>query len=86
MMTEPPAHNLLIVSDMHVAEGLAAEAGEASYGHDAFLYDGAFARFLRYHQRLRQAAEARLQEAEERTRRGMARHRATASGLSCTFW
>jgi hypothetical protein len=46
-------HNLLIVSDMHVAEGFLPESGECCYGHEAFLYDGAFARFLRYHQQQR---------------------------------
>ena len=61
-----PAHNLLIVSDLHIAEGLEAEAGECCYGLDAFLYDGAFARFLRYHEQMRREAHEQGDEALDR--------------------
>ncbi|MGD2207405.1 MAG: hypothetical protein PVH17_11570, partial [Anaerolineae bacterium] len=62
MPTENHSHNLLIVSDMHIAEGLLAENGESAYGYEAFLYDGAFARFLRHHEQMRRNAARRWQE------------------------
>jgi hypothetical protein len=62
-------HNLLIVSDMHLAEGRLAEAGENSYGHEAFLYDGSFVRFLRYHEQLRRDANQRLVNREDEVER-----------------
>ncbi|MGD8626736.1 MAG: hypothetical protein PVJ34_19520, partial [Anaerolineae bacterium] len=62
MLNHNGDHNLLIVSDLHVAEGLRAEAGEANHGLDAYLYDGAFARFLRYHEQTRRDAARRGQE------------------------
>jgi hypothetical protein len=64
------AHNLLIVSDLHIAEGLQAEAGECCYGLDAYLYDGAFARFLRYHEQMRRDAIKRQNELEQARKRG----------------
>ncbi len=42
-------HNLLIVSDFHLSEGFNSESGKFSRLED-FLFDGAFARFLRYHE------------------------------------
>jgi hypothetical protein len=59
------SHNLLIVSDMHLAEGRLVEAGENSYGHEAFLYDGSFVRFLRYHEQLRRDAIQRLVDLDD---------------------
>jgi hypothetical protein len=64
------AHNLLIVSDLHIAEGLRAEAGECCYGLDAYLYDGAFARFLRYHEQMRRDAGKRQNELKQARKRG----------------
>jgi UDP-2,3-diacylglucosamine pyrophosphatase LpxH len=45
-------HNLLIVSDLHLSEGLDAERGRYSRLED-FLFDGCFARFLRHHEQVR---------------------------------
>ena len=45
-------HNLLIVSDLHLSEGLDAKTGRYSRLED-FLFDDAFARFLRYHEEVR---------------------------------
>jgi len=45
-------HNLLIVSDLHLSEGLDLASGKFSRLED-FLFDGAFARFLRYHEEIR---------------------------------
>jgi UDP-2,3-diacylglucosamine pyrophosphatase LpxH len=45
-------HNLLVVSDLHLSEGLDAEQGKYSRLED-FLFDDAFARFLRYHEEAR---------------------------------
>ncbi len=45
-------HNLLILSDLHLSEGLDPASGRFSRLED-FWYDGAFARFLRYHERVR---------------------------------
>jgi len=42
-------HNLLIVSDLHLSEGLNPETAKFSNLED-FLFDDAFARFLRYHE------------------------------------
>lgn len=42
MKSSNRTHNLLIVSDMHMAEGRIAEVGEGYYGHEAFLYDASF--------------------------------------------
>ena len=42
-------HNLLIVSDLHLSEGWDPESGKFSRLED-FLFDDAFARFLRYHE------------------------------------
>jgi UDP-2,3-diacylglucosamine pyrophosphatase LpxH len=46
-------HNLLIVSDLHLSEGLVPESGKFSRMED-FLFDDSFARFLRYHQQVRE--------------------------------
>ena len=43
------AHNILIVSDLHLSEGLCPDTGRFSHLED-FLFDGAFARFLHYHE------------------------------------
>jgi len=45
-------HNLLIVSDLHLSEGLDSESGRFSRLED-FLFDDAFARFLRYHEEIK---------------------------------
>ena len=45
--------NLLIVSDLHLCEGLDPKSGKFSRLED-FLFDDAFARFLRYHQEVRE--------------------------------
>ncbi len=45
-------HNLLVVSDLHLSEGLDPRSGKFSRLED-FWSDGAFARFLRYHQEAR---------------------------------
>ena len=45
--------NLLIVSDLHLCEGLDPKSGRFSRLED-FLFDDAFARFLRYHQKARE--------------------------------
>lgn len=45
-------HNLLIVSDFHLSEGLDSESGKFSRLED-FLFDDAFARFLRYHEEVK---------------------------------
>jgi UDP-2,3-diacylglucosamine pyrophosphatase LpxH len=45
-------HNLLIVSDLHLSEGLDPASGKLSRLED-FLFDDAFARFLRYHEEVR---------------------------------
>jgi hypothetical protein len=45
--------NLLIVSDLHLSEGLDSESGKFSRQED-FLFDDAFARFLRYHEEVRE--------------------------------
>ncbi len=45
-------HNLLIVSDLHLSEGLDSASGKFSRLED-FLFDDAFARFLRYHEGVR---------------------------------
>ncbi len=45
-------HNLLVVSDLHISEGLDPESGKFSPLED-FLFDDAFARFLRYHEEIR---------------------------------
>jgi len=47
------AHNLLIVSDLHLCEGLNPKTGKFSRLED-FLFDDAFARFLRYHEEVKQ--------------------------------
>jgi len=46
-------HNLLVVSDLHLCEGLDPESGTYCRQED-FLSDGAFARFLRYHEEVKQ--------------------------------
>jgi UDP-2,3-diacylglucosamine pyrophosphatase LpxH len=46
-------HNLLIVSDVHLSEGLDPESGKTSRLED-FLFDDAFARFLRYHEEIKE--------------------------------
>ena len=43
------AHNILVVSDLHLSEGLHPDTGQVSHLED-FLFDGAFARFLQYHE------------------------------------
>jgi len=45
-------HNLLIVSDLHLSEGLNPESGKFSRLED-FLFDDVFARFLRYHEEVK---------------------------------
>jgi UDP-2,3-diacylglucosamine pyrophosphatase LpxH len=45
-------HNLLIVSDLHLSEGLDPESGKTSRLED-FLFGDAFARFLRYHEEVK---------------------------------
>ncbi len=45
-------HNLLVVSDLHLSEGLDLASGKFSRLED-FLFDDAFARFLRYHEEIR---------------------------------
>ena len=45
-------HNLLIVSDLHLSEGLDPENGKFSRLED-FLLDDTFARFLRYHEEIK---------------------------------
>lgn len=45
-------HNLLILSDLHLSEGLDPATGKTSPLED-FLRDDAFARFLRYHERIK---------------------------------
>lgn len=45
--------NLLIVSDLHLSEGLDPKSGKFSRLED-FLFDDAFARFLRYHEAVRE--------------------------------
>ncbi|TET54063.1 MAG: hypothetical protein E3J64_02540 [Anaerolineales bacterium] len=45
-------HNLLIVSDTHLSEGLDAKTAKFSRLED-FFYDDAFARFLKYHEEVR---------------------------------
>jgi UDP-2,3-diacylglucosamine pyrophosphatase LpxH len=46
-------HNLLVVSDLHLCEGLDPESGTYCRQED-FLSEGAFARFLRYHEEVKQ--------------------------------
>lgn len=46
-------HNLLIVSDLHMSEGLDPKSAKFSRLED-FLCDDAFARFLRYHEKVRE--------------------------------
>jgi UDP-2,3-diacylglucosamine pyrophosphatase LpxH len=46
-------YNLLVASDLHLGEGLDPESGKYSRMED-FLFEDAFARFLRYHERVRQ--------------------------------
>ncbi len=45
-------HNILIVSDLHLSEGLDPRTGKTSRLED-FLRDDAFARFLRYHEEIK---------------------------------
>ena len=45
------AYNLLVVSDLHLSEGLDSARGKFSPRED-FFFDGEFARFLAYHARL----------------------------------
>jgi UDP-2,3-diacylglucosamine pyrophosphatase LpxH len=45
-------HNLLVVSDLHLCEGFDPESGKFSRMED-FLFDDAFARFLRYHEEVK---------------------------------
>ncbi len=45
-------HNLLVVSDLHLSEGWNPNTGKTSRLED-FFADGAFARFLRYHERIK---------------------------------
>jgi UDP-2,3-diacylglucosamine pyrophosphatase LpxH len=45
-------HNLLIVSDMHLSEGLDSASGKFSRLED-FWFEDAFARFLHYHEKIR---------------------------------
>ncbi len=47
------AYNLLVASDLHLGEGFDPESGKYSRMED-FLFDDAFARFLRYHESVRQ--------------------------------
>ncbi len=46
-------YNLLVVSDLHLCEGVDPESGKYARQED-FLFDDAFARFLRYHERVKQ--------------------------------
>ena len=46
-------HNLLVVSDLHLSEGLDSVSGKF-YHQEDFWFDDAFARFLRYHQAVRE--------------------------------
>ena len=46
-------HNLLIVSDLHLSEGLNPQDGKFSRLED-FLFDDALARFLRYHEKIKE--------------------------------
>lgn len=46
-------YNLLVVSDLHLGEGVDPECGKYARQED-FLFDDAFARFLRYHERAKQ--------------------------------
>jgi UDP-2,3-diacylglucosamine pyrophosphatase LpxH len=46
-------YNLLVVSDLHLCEGVDPENGTYMRQED-FLFDDAFARFLRYHENVRQ--------------------------------
>jgi UDP-2,3-diacylglucosamine pyrophosphatase LpxH len=46
-------YNLLVVSDLHLGEGVDPESGKYARQED-FLFDDAFARFLRYHERVKQ--------------------------------
>jgi UDP-2,3-diacylglucosamine pyrophosphatase LpxH len=46
-------YNLLVVSDLHLCEGVDPESGRYARQED-FLFDEAFARFLRYHERVKQ--------------------------------
>jgi len=46
-------HNLLIVSDLHLSTGLDPKSGKISRLED-FLLDGAFARFLRHHEEIKE--------------------------------
>ena len=45
-------YNLLVVSDLHLCEGFDPRSGKMSRTED-FLFDGAFARFLDYHERVK---------------------------------
>jgi UDP-2,3-diacylglucosamine pyrophosphatase LpxH len=45
-------HNLLIVSDLHLSEGLDPDSGKFSCLED-FLFDNSFANFLRHHEEVR---------------------------------
>jgi hypothetical protein len=45
-------HNLLIVSDLHLSEGLDPDSGKFSCLED-FLFDHSFANFLRHHEEVR---------------------------------
>jgi UDP-2,3-diacylglucosamine pyrophosphatase LpxH len=45
-------YNLLVVSDLHLSEGLDPTTGKVSRMED-FFFDDAFARFLRYHQEVK---------------------------------
>jgi UDP-2,3-diacylglucosamine pyrophosphatase LpxH len=45
-------YNLLVLSDLHLCEGVDPESGKYARQED-FLFDDAFARFLRYHERVR---------------------------------
>jgi len=45
-------YNLLVVSDLHLSEGLDPESGKFSRLED-FLFDDAFVRFLRYHEKVK---------------------------------
>jgi UDP-2,3-diacylglucosamine pyrophosphatase LpxH len=46
-------YNLLVVSDLHLGEGVDPESGKYARQED-FLFDDAFARFLRYHEGVKQ--------------------------------
>jgi len=47
------AHNLLVVSDLHLNEGLDPDTGKTSRLED-FLRDDAFTRFLRHHEQIKE--------------------------------